>query len=117
MTNTASDDWADRVAEDEAGTAADEVRAPHLTAVPTPLRPPASGSAVAAEAERSFEPGFVRAVVIGASIGFLIVAALAAAAIALLTPYGGPAALAVGAFVGAFGGVGFGGMVAASVRA
>jgi hypothetical protein len=117
MTNTARDHWPDESALDtrsdaHAGAAA---RAPgRLRAVPMP--PSAAPPARSVDPERAFAPGFLRAVVIGGFVGFIVVAALAGAAIGLLTPYGAAAAVGVGAFVGAFGGVGFGAMVAASVH-
>ena len=116
MTNTARDDWSVETAQDllpDDGGVRTAARAPgHLRALPEP--PP--DAVTSTDPEQAFAPGFLRAVVLGALVGFLVVATLAGAAIALLTPYGPAAAIGVGAFVGAFAGVGFGAMVAASVH-
>lgn len=60
--------------------------------------------------------GLIRAVVVGAVIGFAIAFALTAGGLLLLTTYGTAAALGSGAFVGAFAGVGFGAMMGGSVH-
>lgn len=59
------------------------------------------------------QPNVGRAAVQGGLIGFTVVAALITTLVASVG--GGPAAIGVGVFVGFFGGIGFGAMLAASV--
>lgn len=61
------------------------------------------------------QPNIGRAAIQGGLVGFAVVAALITTLVARAG--GGPAAIGVGVFVGFFGGIGFGAMLAASVSA
>jgi hypothetical protein len=60
--------------------------------------------------------GLGRAILLGSSIGFVVVATIVCL-IALAAGYDAPDAIGVGAFAGLWGGPGFGGMMAATVAA
>ncbi len=77
--------------------------------------PPAEGQDASA-LELAFEDGLLKVTVIGGVVGFLIVFALAAAGLYFISDAGLPAALAGAVFVGAFGGLGSGAMMAASLH-
>lgn len=80
-------------------------------------RTEASTSAVSETiVELAFEEGLAKVSVIGGAVGFLIVFALAAAGLFFISEAGLPAALAGATFVGAFGGLGSGAMMAASLH-
>jgi hypothetical protein len=67
-------------------------------------------------AELAFEDGLVKVAVIGGAVGFVIVFALVAAGLYLIADAGLPAALGGASFVAAFGGLGFGAMMGASLH-
>jgi hypothetical protein len=67
-------------------------------------------------AELAFEEGLAKVAVIGGAVGFMIVFALAAAGVYFISDAGLPEALAGATFVGAFGGLGSGAMMAASLH-
>ena len=77
--------------------------------------PPADGLTDPAT-ELAFEDGLVKVTVIGGVIGFVLVFALATAGLYFISAAGLPAALAGAVFVGAFGGLGSGAMMAASLH-
>ncbi len=77
--------------------------------------PPAE-EAVAPALELAFEVGLMKVTVIGGLVGFVIVFLLAAAGLYFISAAGLPAALAGAVFVGAFGGLGSGAMMAASLH-
>jgi hypothetical protein len=99
-----------------------------LAAVPGPAetvegdgdRRAASGPPAEEEAEPAlelaFEAGLVKVAVIGGVVGFVVVFALASAGLYFISAAGLPAALAGAVFVGAFGGLGSGAMMAASLH-
>lgn len=106
------------LAEERARGEAPAKTPPEHAPSPTTLTTPAgegSPSRHPSEAETLFEPGFGKAVVLGGLVGFLVVFALSSAAFIFLTTYGLGTAVGASVFVGAFGGVGFGAMVAASL--
>lgn len=84
-----------------------QVVAPRLVALPEPQ---------ADDAEPRFEDGLARALVVSSLLGFLAVFAMVTAAGVFLTNFGVVAALAVGAFTGAFAGIGFGAMLGGALH-
>lgn len=84
--------------------------------VPDVASEPAADGLVESTVELAFEDGLARVTVIGGAVGFVIVSALAAAGLYFISGAGLPAALAGACFVGAFGGLGSGAMMAASLH-
>jgi hypothetical protein len=84
-----------------------------LTAVPTPARV-VPAHEVDRDADRQM--GLGRAILLGSSVGFLVVATIVCL-IGLAAGYDTPDAIGIGAFAGLWGGPGFGGMMAATIAA
>jgi hypothetical protein len=85
-----------------------------VVAAPADSTPPEGSTEPSVEP--AFEDGLAKATAIGGAVGFLIVFALAAAGLHFISDAGLPAALAGACFVGAFGGLGSGAMMAASLH-
>jgi hypothetical protein len=80
-----------------------------LTIAAAPL-----GTAEAADTDE--DAGLGRSLVLGGIAGFLVVYAIAFALLEMFGGYGIEVAAGASVFVGLFGGIGFGSMVAASIR-
>jgi hypothetical protein len=72
------------------------------------------GTAEAADTDE--DAGLGRSLVLGGIAGFLVVYAIAFALLEMFGGYGIEVAAGASVFVGLFGGIGFGSMVAASIR-
>jgi hypothetical protein len=87
---------------------------------PAPARQPAPPAQPAPTDEATDAPehevGLGRSLVVGGLVGFLIVYAIAFGLFAAFGGYGLGVAAGASVFVGLFGGIGFGAMVAASIR-